>query len=252
MPPFDRSLISGALIVLVILMVVLTFGQVQKLRLGEPPSNLKTVVVQGEGKITFVPNIAQTSFSVVSEGLTPKIVQDANASKINKVIAFLKSNGVEDKDIQTSGYYLSPRYFYPNDRGGTPYIDGYTLTQTLAVKVRDINKTGQIISGVVEAGVNQTGGLNFTLDDEMLEKVRQDARIKAFSDAKEKARAMSQAVGVRLGPIVSFSESFWGAPVPFLAEAAFGKGGGGGGVAPNIEPGSQEIAVSVSITYEIR
>ncbi len=250
MPTVDKNLVSAAIIVLIILMALVSFNQVRQMSLRVPVNDLPTVTVQGEGKVIFIPDLAGASFSVVSEGLTPKQVQDANTNKINAVIDFLKSQGVDSQDIQTSGYFLNPKYFYPDRSGGTPFISGYTLTQTITVKIRDIDKVGEVISGVVEQGVNQTGLLNFTVDDERLEELRQEARVKAITQAKEKAENMSKAIGVRLQRIVGFSESFFGVPRPIF-ETAIGKGGGGAPI-PSIEPGSEEIAVSVSITYQIR
>lgn len=250
MQNFDKGIISAALIVLIVMMALFSLNQAWKFSLGAPLTDIKTVNVQGEGKVSFQPELAQAIFSVVSEGLTPREVQDANTKKMNQVVGYLKQQGVEEKDMKTTGYYLNPRYFYP-ERGGTPYISGYELSQSLTVKIRDLNKVGDILAGAVENGVNQTSGLSFTVDDDRMEELKIEAREKAFADAKSKAKAMANVVGVRLGSVVGFNESFYGTPVPY--EFALGKGGGGAGpVAPDIQPGSQEIAVSVNITYQIK
>ena len=250
MPIFNKTLVSAAIVVLIVLMAALGIEKIWQISLGGLPQNIPTIFADGQGKVNYTPNLAEIAFSVVSEGLTPKQVQDANTAKMNNAIKFIKARGVADKDVQTSGYSLNPKYFYPNEKGGAPFISGYTLTQTITVKVRDLGKVGEIISGVVEQGVNQTGGLNFTVDDEELEKLKQEARLKAYNAAKEKAQSMAKAAGVKLVRITNFSESFFGIPQPTFE--AFGKGGAGGAPIPQIEPGSQEIVVSVNITYQIR
>jgi uncharacterized protein YggE len=129
---------------------------------------------------------------------------------------------------------------------------GYELRQSLAIKVRDLDKVGGIISNVVERGVNQTSGLSFTVDDDELDEFRNEAREKAFQAAKEKAERMARAAGVKLGDIISFSEYVGGfGPVPMF-ETALGKGGGGAPFEPSIQPGSAEIIVNANITYSLR
>lgn len=250
MPIFNKNLVSVAIIILIVLMALVGFRQIKEINLEPPLSNLRTINVQGEGKTNFIPDIAEVSFSVISEGFSPKQVQDTNTVKMNAAIDYLKTQNINSEDIQTSGYFLNPKYSRPKD--GSPFIIGYTLTQTIKVKIRDLDKTGEIIAGVVERGINQTGGLNFTIDDEKLEELKNEARIKAFEAAKKKAESMVEAVGVKLGKVVSFNESFFGIPRPIFESVAVGIGGGGGAPIPRIEPGSQEVAVSVNITYQIR
>lgn len=238
-----------SLAVLSLYLLTLTYGTVKEIERGPATPPSRNVTVNGEGKTTVIPDLAQVNFSVVSEGLTPKQVQDSNTLKINSILSYLKENGVEAKDIKTSGYFLNPTYVYRENE--PPRIVGYTLTQTLDVKIRNLDKVGQVISAVVERGVNQTGGINFTVDD--MEKVRNEAREKAFAAAREKAEAMARAAGVRLGSVISFSESFNGAPPYPMYDRAYGLGGGGAGpFVPSIEPGSNEIIVNVSITYALK
>jgi len=239
-----------ALVAVSVYLLTATYDKLQEISRGTDVLPAKTVTVNGEGKVTVIPNIAEVRFSVVSQGLTPKQAQDSNTLKINSVVGYLKGAGIEDKDIKTTGYSLYPQYRYLE--GVAPLIVGYELNQSLTVKIRDLNKVGQIISNVVERGVNQTSGIVFTVDDQDLERFRNEARGKAFQAAKEKAMNMAGAAGVELGEIISFSENVGGIYPPPIYEAGFGRGGGAAVFEPSIEPGSTEIVVNANITYALR
>lgn len=240
-------------------LVIMGYERIWKINLGPVPMPSQ-IAVEGQGKVTVIPNIAETSFTVISEGLTPSQVQTDNNKKMSAAIEYLKKNGVEDKDIQTTGYYLNPKYYYPTDtrypypQVNSPTIVGYTLNQTITVKIRELSKAGDLVAGVVEQGINQTSGISFTVDDDKLKEYQNEARMKAFSEARQKAEAMSKAAGVRLGKVMTFSENFYGGPIPYYAKG-LGMGGGGADAAvasAPIQVGSQEVSVSVNITYLIK
>src|SRR3989344_1287398 len=124
----------------------------------------RTVTVSSEGKAVVKPDIATVSFSVVSEGANPTALQDDNNQKINDALALVKGFDIDTKDIQTSGYSLSPRYEY-NPKTGRSSIDGYTLTQTVMVKIRDLDNAGKVLGGLPAVGINQISGPNFSVED---------------------------------------------------------------------------------------
>ncbi|OGI15042.1 MAG: hypothetical protein A3E38_03265 [Candidatus Moranbacteria bacterium RIFCSPHIGHO2_12_FULL_54_9] len=217
----------------------------------------KTFTVDGDAKIETVTDVATFTASVVTEGgKNVAEIQKQNVDKMNGINAFLKEQGVEKKDLQTSQYTLVPRYNYPNCDGQSvcppPSIAGYTLTQTLAIKVRDLERLGDILSGIVEKGANTVSGVSFTVDDENLA-AKEQARSEAIAEAAKKAKIIAKAGHFRLGKIVSFYEDSGITPDP-----AQGGYDGMGGVAemkavpPVIEPGTQSDTVRVNLTYEIR
>lgn len=214
----------------------------------------RLITVSGEGKVTAAPDIAQLSFSVITEGKNPGQVQEENAEKMNKAIDFVKKQGIADKDIKTSGYNLYPVYdygvIYPLGTTRSPFIQGYRLTQTVSVKIRDFEKISAILGSLSEFGINQVDGVSFDVDEP--DQYMNQARDEAFEKARDKAEAMAKAAGVSIKRVVSFSES--GSPFPrYYAFEAYGKGGAADSApAPNIEPGSQDVTVTVSVTYEIR
>lgn len=212
----------------------------------------RTISVSAEGKVVVAPDIATLSFSVVSQGKDPVNLQEDNNKKINSAIEFVKSQGVESKDIKTSDYNLSPNYRW-DEKTRTSIIDGYILTQTVVVKMRDLSKVASILGGLPARGINQLGGVNFTIDDP--DKFLNEAREEAYNKARAKAEAMAKYNDVRLRKVVSFNEYGGGPiyPMMYAKEAALGRGGD---VAlppmPTIEPGSQEVTVNVNVVYEIR
>lgn len=236
------------------------------------PASFRSFSVSGEGKAVAIPDIAQFTFSVITEDnkKLPEL-QKENTEKSNKIIEFFKSQGIEAKDIKTVSYYVNPRYGYyncppqvydatnPDNLSGRicppPEIDGYTVNQTVLVKIRNFEKTGEILSGAVERGANSVSQLSFTIDDRS--RVEQEARTLALGKAKEKAEATARAGGFRLGRLLSIDEGY--APYPYYDQYGFAREGGGGTpsqpekvLQPNlVEPGSQEVIVNLNLRYEI-
>lgn len=209
----------------------------------------RVISVSAEGKTIVSPDIAEASFSVVSQGKNPDELSSVNNAKMSAVIQNLKSQGIDAKDIKTSGYNLSPNYQY-DESTRRNYISGYTLTQTVLVKIRDLSKAAKIVGGVTPLGVNQIGGISFTIEDP--EKFLEEARAEAFKKAQEKANKMAGENGARLGQVLNISEYQNGGPIPYLNErAAFGALSVSAS-APTIEPGTQEVKVQVSVMYELR
>ena len=210
---------------------------------------VRTINVSAEGKVTVSPDIAKLSFSVVSEGANPKTLADNNIKKMNAAIDFIKSKGIDEKDIKTTEYNLSPRYEY-DEKTRTSYITGYTLTQTVSVKIRDLNKVAEVLSGLPPLGINQISSISFDVDDP--EKYLSDARGQAFDKVKEKAKAMADKNGVTLGEIINFYEY---QSIPYYGNLkTLGMGGGAEAAPalPQIQPGTQEVTMQVSVTYEIK
>lgn len=243
------SLVNIAIVVAII------FGLKYFFTGGFSVDQQRLITVSAEGEVTVVPDIARISFSVVTEGKDPGAVQDENVKMMNKGIEFVKQQGIDPKDIKTSGFNLYPIYDYSVilSSGGkrSPFIQGYRMTQTASVKVRDFGKISSILGTLPGLGINQIDGVSFDVDEP--DTYLNQAREEAFEKAREKAEAMAKMNGTRIRRVVSFSEGGGGFP-RFLAAEAFGKGGADGvpASAPTIEPGSQEVNVTVSVTYEIR
>ena len=121
--------------------------------------------VVGSGTVYAKADIANISVGLKTG--PKKTAAEATAEstdKMNNIISAIKKLGLEDKDIKTSDYALSPVYNYTNQKGQE--LVGYEVTQTLTLKVRDLSKIGDFISKTTEQGANQIGNINFTIDDE--------------------------------------------------------------------------------------
>lgn len=212
--------------------------------IGRPEAARDTIAISAEGKVTARPDVATVSIGVQTEKKTVSEAQNENTSRMNAIVDRLKAMGIAAEDIKTSSYSIWPQYDYVNGR----QVDrGFMVSQSVEVKIRNLDLTGKVLGAAGELGANQVGGVNFTIDDP--EALRQQARLEALEKAKEKARALAQAAGVKLGKVVGFSESpSYDGPVLYKA---YGEGYGGGGAAPAVEPGSQDVVVNVSVTYEI-
>jgi len=206
------------------------------------------ITVSATGEAFAVADSSQISVSVVEENTDLTTAQKLHTEKINKVINFIKSSGVEEKYIKTSNYSVYPVYDYLRDRGQV--LKGYRVDQSLDVKIKNVEDAGKILAGVVQNGANQVGGINFVIDDE--DAVKREARKKAIDEAKTKAEQIAKDLGVDLVRIVSFNES---GSEPIYARYDMMKAESAGGVmapSPEIPTGENKITVSVSLTYEIR
>jgi len=251
-----QNLLGISIIIILFLSVGVGFWYVQAFVRSSVPE--RSFQVTGEGKVIAVPDVAELSFGVITEGGKDLgLLQKENSEKANSIIAFLKEQGIDEKDIKTTSYNISPRYQYFSCQPilreqelkpcPPPEIVGYTLNQSISVKIRDFNKLGEVLTGVVERGANNVSGPNFTIDDPT--KFQNQAREEAIRKAKEKAEVIAKAGGFRLGKLLSLQEGVsFPSPIPMHAlEVAKG-----GEVAPQIEPGSQEVTVTVTLTYEIK
>lgn len=206
----------------------------------------KTVTfdVTGEGKVSVTPDIARINAGVSSQAQTVKQAQNQLNSSINKVSEAIKNTGVDPKDIKTESYSIYPVYDYS---GSSQKITGYSASASLSVIIRDIEKVNGIIDTATQNGANQIGALSFEVEDK--EKAENEAREQAVAEVKKKAENAAKIAGFSLGKIVNYSESFEGLPRPLSLV--------GGGVAEKtaptqIEPGSSQITVVVTLSYEIR
>jgi len=212
-----------------------------------------TIVVSGKGELTVKPDIANVSFSVMEENMDVAKATEAVNTKIAKIIESLQANGVDEKDIKTTGYNIYPRYDYLNSQvypyGGKQVLAGYDVTQSITIKIRDLTSAGKVVTDLGNLGVTDMGGLNFTNDkyDDLVKEARDQAIIQARSEAKKLAKSL----GVRLVKIVGYSE---GSTPIYYDRAVYGMGEASmkSSVPAALPTGENKITSNVSITYEIR
>ncbi len=250
------------MLVPVFLMIVIALGAYTYSAISETnylSSQIATITVNGKGEILARPDIATFSFSVVVEEDDAATAQKSSAKAINEILAYLEEEGVTDKDVKTQYYNLSPRYDYLRSicttDGFCPpseqVLRGYEVNQTIIVKVRDIDNSGTLLSGVGTRGATNISSLQFTIDDEDI--FVAEAREVAIDDAKEKAKKLANDLGVKLVRIVDFNESGRDEYYPPIMYERFALDSTENvGVAPSIPTGENTFVANVSITYEIR
>ncbi len=193
------------------------------------------ITVLGTGSANVTPDRASFAFGTVSQAATANAALAASSQSIARVIAALKKAGVAQADIQTSDVSLSPRM---NDNGNA--IVGYTASNTVTATVRKIGNAGDIVDAAVGAGANQVYGPNLLASDQ--DAVYRTALKGAVANARAKAETLATASSSTLGKITAIVEG-GGGPVPMPIAA------GAKDSSVPIEPGTQKIEATVSVTF---
>ncbi len=203
-------------------LVALAFNTIKEFSfIGRDIAPVTMITVAGKGEAFTVPDIAEFSFSVVKEAKTVPEAQKQATDASNAILAYLKTAGIEDKDVKTIDYSVNPQYEWQTAAAqicrqgycppeGKQVLIGYQVNQSVSVKVRKIDDAGKLLSGVGEKGATNISGIQFTVDEP--EKVEREARQKAIADAKTKADALAKDLGVKIVRIVQYSDSGAGTP----------------------------------------
>ncbi|MBX9462275.1 MAG: SIMPL domain-containing protein [Aquamicrobium sp.] len=227
-------------------MTLPSVAMAQETQAGQTPR----VVVTGEGETAIAPDMAIVSLAVMREADTARAALDANNEAMNAVITAMKEAGIEQRDLQTAGLQINPRYVYPqnNESEQQPRIVAYQVSNTLTVRVRDIAAVGEIIDRSVTLGVNQGGNITFTNDDPAA--ATTEARKRAVEDAVTRARTLAEAAGVELGRILELSEQSFAPPPMPLAGRAYRMEAAADAVP--VEAGENTYRVQVNVTFELK
>lgn len=210
---------------------------------GETVTN--TISVSGTGRITGVPDTLVIDLGISILGDSVAQATSEAAALADKVIKALTGNGVAEADIQTANYSIYPEYDYT---GETQNLVGYRVTNTVSARIHQVESAGRVIDAATTAGGDAivVNGVRFAIDDDA--ELVTAARQAAWEDAEAKARQLAELAGVTLGSAVSISETTSSAPPPIyydeLARTAADS------VTP-IQPGEQEVAVVVTVSFAI-
>jgi uncharacterized protein YggE len=209
----------------------------------------QTITVVGQGTVRVQPDIAQVSIGIETSSATvAEAVQD-NETQMTAILAALKAAGIADKDIQTMNYsiYLDsssePVPAVGTSGEGTAPV--YRVSNMVQVTIRDLEKVGDVLDAVIEAGANNIWGVSFSVDDPTA--AQADARAKAVEDALARAQALAELNGVTLGPVMAINEVVGGNVYPAAVQMEAARGAGGG----SISPGELEISYQVQVSYFI-
>jgi len=250
------------IVILALFLAILSISAIKEYaHIGDGVYPSTTISVSGTGEVYAMPDIAQFSFTVTEEADSIAEAQQTVTEKIDSAIEILNAEGVEDKDIKTTGYNAYPRYNYPRVVCTETYcpsservLSGYEVSQTISVKVRDTEKAGDVLGKVTETGVSNVSSLSFVIDDRSA--LKDEARAQAIEKAKQKMDGLAKDLGVKTKGIVSFYEyeandGYAPAYDMALSSRAYGLGGAEESVSATLPTGESLVRVEVNITYEI-
>lgn len=243
-----KSINFRHVVLLVSTIIILISGPVCRADESNP---IPRILVTGQGSVDVAPDMAVIMLTVTREAETARAALDANSAAMNDVLAAMKTEGVEARDLQTSGFSIQPRYIYPSPKSSgerePPRIVGYTVRNSLTVRVRDISAVGAVLDKSVTLGVNEGGNITFTNDDPSAAITQ--ARIKAIKDAMVKAKTLAETAGVKTGRLLEISEqSYSPRPVPMArAEMSMARSADSVPVAA----GENTYKVTVNVSYAI-
>ena len=258
------KVITGFIIIISLFFVVkIAIGVKSYNLLGTDKPAMNTINVSGTGEAFAIPDTAKISFTIHTEAKTISIAQKSNADIYAKVKEAIKPFAIEDKNIKTENYNASPKYEWKTEpqmgmpcsanycppNGGKNVLTGYTIDQTVSIKLSQVDKAGDLIDVLGKAGVSNITGPEYTVADE--DGIKAKARKDAIDDAQTKAEVLAKDLGVKLVRIVNFSENNVGGGYPMYANAMDSMVKVS---APSTElpKGENKVTSDVSITYEIR
>ena len=208
------------------------------------------IMVSGTGKVTVVPDIGMLQLAVQVTRPAVADARDAAAKAMEAVRASVKQNGVDDKDVATSGFSIQPQYDFRPASG--PAITGYMVSNMATIKVRKVDTLSTVLDGAVAAGRNdvRVSSVSFTVDNP--EQYKDKARQAAVEDARAHAQQLAKAAGVNLGKARSVSETAANVPVPVIRAAPSVAGAPGAAPETPVSPGQTDVTVTVAVVYEIQ
>ena len=256
--------------ILVVGILVFFVGQMIYQNKALDQQNQNQITVSGEGKVYAKPDVALVSLGVTAQGATVADATKSGTDKMNAVIEAIKSLKIDEKDIQTTNYSLTPVYdnytvpvnvptaapmMYPSESSGTMIrtgttLKGYKLEQDVQVKIRDFSKVGDVLSEATAKGANLVGDLQFTIDNP--EQFKEQARAIAIQQAKTNAKNLAKESGIGLGKIINIYEGYNYSPVMSNSLKSMGVAAPEAASIPTIQPGQQEIDITVNLTYQVR
>ena len=203
--------------------------------------------VSATGEVSRVPDVAIISAGVQTRSASATAAIAENAARMERVRAALKRAGIPDRDIQTANLSLNPEYRYQDNQ--PPQLTGYTASNQVNVRFRDIRNTGRILDALVAEGANQINGPSLTIDKP--EAALDEARIKAIAAGRARAELYARALGMRVVRLLSVSEgNNFGGPQPVVMMRAEGRAIGAADT--KIDPGEQQLQVTVAMSFELQ
>lgn len=207
----------------------------------------QTITVVGQGSTRIEPDIARVSIGVETSAETVAEAVAESEAKMESILGALVAMGIDEKDIQTMHYSIQiERYPEPRVASAEPEEakPAYRVSNMATVTIRDLDKVGDVLDAVVEAGANNIWGVSFNVDDP--EAAQGEARANAIENAGARAEELAELSGVELGPVMSISEVMGGGAIPMGLSVERAVAGAG-----PISPGEVEVNYQIQVVYFI-
>lgn len=243
---FLYGAVGAILMVCIVIISSAASAQVEIQPISAALEKENTLTATGIGKVTVKPDVAYIQMGVMTMDKDAQKAQEDNKATMNKVIAKLKSMGIDEKDIQTTTYNIYPQYNYQNNK---QTLEGYQVENIVKVTVRNIDKVGNILDAAAKEGINRSYGINFGVLD--TDAVYKQALQKAIDNAKGKAEVMAKQAGVTLKKPVAIYEGSASENVSRQAGMALDMMMANVNAVP-ISSGELEIQANVVVVYQIQ
>lgn len=244
MKPIKNKAIAAVAVAVVLLTAALVgtalAGPAEKV-----PANAgsRTVSVAGNAQVTLQPDVAYINFGTQNRGADVAAARDANSKLMGQVLAAIKAKGVDDKDVKTTNFSINPVYDEANKK-----VTEYQIYNNIQVKVRNLEKLGEVMEAATAAGANTADGLYFDVEDR--EAAYNQALVKAIENAKMRAQTLAASAGTTIGAVVSVSQNGWFDPGPYpiyYDKVTYGMDSG-----VPVSSGSMQVSAAVNITFELK
>jgi len=213
------------------------------------PAAARSISVTGQGEASGPPDRAQISAGVQTLATTVAEASQENQAIVEAIMRALAQQGIDKKDMQTANYSIWPEQQHDPQQANQVRITGYRVSNVVNVIVKDINKVGEVLAAVANAGANSIHGVNFMVEDTAA--LEQSARAAAMADARTRAEELAKLAGVTLGEVLTISMSSGGGyPMPMMA-ARESYMMADMAAAPGISPGQLDVNVQVYVTFAI-
>jgi uncharacterized protein YggE len=205
--------------------------------------NGPSIQIAGTGSVQAKPDLAVVNIGVTTANEDARKALSDNSAAAARIIAELRKAGVAPADIQTQTVSVYPEYKQTKD--GSPLPQTFRVSNTVEVKVRDLDKLGEVLAKAADAGSNQIGGLRFTFADP--EPMRREAMKRAVADARGKAEVLAEAAGVKLGPVQFITDQTISGPIPVTRARSISASL----ASVPVEAGEESVGAQVTILWSL-
>jgi len=211
-----------------------------------PGEKIAAVTVTGNGEVQAAPDQGMIDVGVLTQAESAAAAVDQNSEQMQQLLEFLKRNGISDKDVRTVVFDVSADYQHDRMGEQPPRLVGYRVMNRVRIQVRELDRLGKLLDQLVTAGANEIHRIELSVSDQ--ERKLDEARQRAFADARRKAELYARAAGVVLGPPLAIQENSTEGPRQFFAHRAAQTGAAD--TVP-IATGEQTLRVSVTVSWQL-